>query len=172
MPASVPRIYTGVSLVRGAAAVSQQREKAKWPYVHVYPPPDSLPVHQIFSIANPGAVATPVLSYQVQTGFRLILQAILQVFSGSFVAGDASWDVTVNNTIGSPSTQSMKVQGLTAVTVPLGSLVAGNPWPFMRAYEFGQGDLVQSVVTAANAGGFYTSGFFGYLIPDLESEGQ
>lgn len=164
-------VLGGVDLVEAAETVMLQRWRELWPYVHVYPPPDAIPVHEIAVAAAPGqGSSVEVLRYQVQPGLRLIMQSILQVYSGSMLPGDALWTVSVNSDV-STSKQAMPVQGLSAVPVPLGSLVAGNQWPFKRAYEFKGLDVVRSVVENVNLiGGFFVSGFFGYLIPDSLGE--
>ena len=162
--------YTGVDLVEAAETVMLQRWRELWPYIHVYPPPDAIPVHEIGYIANPGQGGTAeVLRYQVQPGLRFIMQAILQVWVGGAAPapGDALWTVSVNSDVSS-SVQSMPVNGLSDVPVPLGSVEAGNKWPFERAYEFKGQDVVRSVVDNVNLiDGFFVSGFFGYLVPDL-----
>lgn len=164
------RQLLGVDLSKAAAQMFEQRQREKWPYLHVFPPPNSIPVHEIASIPVPVAgTPTLVVAVSVPPLHRFYLQAILQVFTGgAFLPGDAQWTVNVNTTIGSPSVQGMPVQGLIAVDVPLGSITAGNQWEFRRAYEFESLDLVQSVVTNVNlAGGFFTSGFFGYFVPGV-----
>ena len=162
-----------VELVEAAETVMLQRWRERWPYIHVYPPPDAIPVHQIGYIATPAqnaALVTEVLRYQVQPGMRFFLKSICQVYSGSMLPGDALWTVNVNADVSS-SKQAMPVHGLDAVGVPLGSLAAGNQWPFHRAYEFKGQDVVRSVVTNINLiGGFIVSGFFGFLLPDLLGE--
>jgi hypothetical protein len=164
------RASVGAQMVRAAQKLADVHQREQWPYVHVYPPPASIPVHEISYIAAPAAGASGVvLGYQVPEGFAFFLRSILQVFTGgAFSPGDATWTVNVNSTAGLSDVQAMPVQGLIAVRVQLGSLAAGNQWPLPRAYEFGSLDLVQSVVANVNAaGGFFVSGFFGYLVPTI-----
>lgn len=165
----------GIDSVNAAEDVLKQRRVDAWPYDHVYAPPDATPVHQVDFIPAPGAgVAGVVLTYQVPTGKRFIMRAILQVYisgGGAFNPGDALWTVTENTTAGSLTVQSTPVQGLVNVPIPLGSIQAGNQWPFARAYEFGSLTVVRSVVTPVNVGGlgFFVSGFFGYLVPPIKA---
>jgi hypothetical protein len=169
-PLSGPEATKALNLTRDLEA-----NKTAWPYVHVFPPPNSKPVHQIGSVVCPAQGATAVvLAYQVPSGFRFIMDAILQAFTGgAFVPRDALWTVDLNNPVIAPvSLQGAVVQGLTRVPVPLGSWVYGTQWRFPRAYEFEPLSLLQSKVTNVNlvAGlpNWFVSGFFGYLIPALK----
>jgi hypothetical protein len=155
-----------------------EANKTAWPYVHVFPPPSSIPVHQITlaPVVCPAAGATAVvLAYRVPSGHRFIMEAILQAFTGGvFLPGDAFWSVDLNAPVGVllPDIQGQPVQGLTAVPIPLGSWVYGTQWPFKRAYEFEPLSLIQSKVRNVNlvaaAPNYFISGFFGYLIPALK----
>lgn len=170
-----PVRVSGFDAVKAAEAVLKQRRLDAWPYYHVYAPPDSTTVHEVNFIASPGAgIPTVVLSYKVPSGKRFVLRAILQVYlgGGAFNPGDALWTVTQNETIGSTTAQSAPVQGLVNVPIPLGSIAAGNQWPFARAYEFGALTVVRSVVETVNVGGvgFFASGFFGYTVPDVRPD--
>ncbi len=162
------RASIAAQLARAAQKLADERCREHWPYVHVYPPPSSVPVHEIDFVAAPAPAASAViLAYEVPEGFVFYLQAILQVFSGgAFLPGDATWTVNVNTQAGITDIQGMPVQGLIALPVQLGSLSSGNQWPLPRAYEFAAHDVVRSVVTNVNLGaGFFVSGFFGYLVP-------
>ncbi len=163
----------GVNLAEAAETVMLERWRELWPYIHVYPPPDAITVHEIGSLADPTlpAVATEVLRYQVQPGLRFIMQAILLAHSSDTIQpGDALWTVTVNADV-STNFQAMAVNGLNAIDIPLGSYLAGNQWPFRRAYEFKGNDVVRAMVSNLSlTGGFFVAGFFGYLIPDLLGE--
>lgn len=153
-----------------------EANKAAWPYVHVFPPPNSIPVHQITPVAVvcPAAGATAVvLAYRVPSGHRFVMEAILQAFTGgAFIPGDALWSVDLNAPVGVFNVQGTPVQGLTALPIPLGSWVYGTQWPFKRAYEFEPLSLLQSKVRNVNlvagAPNVFISGFFGYLIPALK----
>ncbi len=143
----------------------------RWPYAFVFPADCTIPVNVLDTVAAPLVGATAVVAaFTVPEGFRFVLQGILQDYSGgaAFLVGDALWTVDLNTPVGIPNVQAMPVQGLTALPVPLGSVVEGSPWPLLRPYQFGPLQLIQSKVTnVALAGGVCTSGFFGYLIPDV-----
>lgn len=161
-------LSSGARMARAAQRLADDRAREQWPYVHVYPPPSSIPIHQIDFVAAPVAGdSAVVLAYTVPEGFAFFLRSILQVFSGgNIIAGDATWTVRINTVDAVSDAQAMPVQGLIDVPVPLGSISSGNQWPFARAYEFAPLDVVESVVTNVNLGaGTFVSGFFGYLVP-------
>lgn len=141
-----------------------------WPYPLLYPPDGAIPVETVHSIPAPALGATAVVyGLTVPDGFRLVVQGILQDYSGgAFLPGDALWTVDLNTPVGVPDTQAMPVQGLAGVPIPLGSVANGMLWPFAAPYHFRPSDLLQSKVQNVNlAGGFFTSGFFGYLLPEV-----
>jgi hypothetical protein len=155
--------------VRMAEVLRQTlKDRADWPYVHEFPPVGSIPVDFIADIPSPAVgVKTPVLVYQVPSGFRFFLAALLQDFNNAFNPGDALW--TVDRNANPANTQGMSVQGLINVPVPLRRLLDGYGWELPRTYEFGPLDVVRSTVVNVNLGvgapNFFTSGFFGYLVP-------
>jgi hypothetical protein len=171
MTFAAPVRLSGVEAVKAARRVAAERRCEEWPYVHVFPPPNSVPVHQIAFIAAPApSFSGVVLAYRVPAGMRFFMQSILQVYTAgaSFSPGAALWTVTDNSPTGLADSQAMPIQGLINLGVPLGSLAAGTRWPFDRAYEFSSDHLLQSVVQNVSlSGGFFVSGFFGYVVPDL-----
>jgi len=174
----ITRTFTAVDSSNAAEALRKKRaQQSDWPYVHLFPPPNSITVHQIsppVAVPAKGARAV-VLSYQVPTGFRFFMPGILESFSGgAFNPGDLLWTVTVNQPTGIADTQGAPVQGLVNVPVPLGSWTFGTQWPFVRPYEFDEDSVVRSVClnstgnVAAGAPNLLVSGFFGFLVPTLE----
>lgn len=146
------------------------RNYRAWPYDYLFPRKVDRVIHQVNSIDAPlNNVATVVLAYLVPSGFRFVMQEILQDFSGPFVPGDISWTVDVNN----PTVfdvQSMGIQGLTRLQINLGSVATGRNWHFSRPHTFEPLSLIQSKVTTTAAippgpARRFTSGFFGYLEP-------
>jgi len=146
------------------------RNYRAWPYSYLFPKKVDRVVHQVNSIdAPPNGVPAVVLAYQVPSGFRFIMQEILEDFSGPFTPGDISWTVDVNN----PTVldiQAMGIQGLTALQINLGSVAVGKNWHFARPHTFEPLSLIQSKVTTTaaippGAARRFTSGFFGYLEP-------
>ena len=162
-------LLNGPQMVRAAQNLQEKRQHEEWPYVHVFPPPNSIPLHQIAATTGPAAGSTGiVLSYTVPMGMRAFLQSILQVpFGGAFNPGDALWTV-YDGRVSVASSQAMAVQGLQGVPVPLGSITAGTRWVLERAYEFAADHIITSVVQNVSFPGVgFVSGFFGYLVPDL-----
>lgn len=179
MPRLMSRGVTAVQSIQAAEKVRIQRQnQSDWPYVHVFPPPNSIPIHQI----NSPAIAVPVmgasvavLTYQVPDGMRLFLRAIIQNYSGGAIApGDLLWTLTQNEPVGIADIQGAPVQGLISVPVPLGSWVYGVQWEFERAYEFPPNQVIRSMClnstgnVQSGPGNWLISGFFGYLVPDVE----
>lgn len=171
------QVFTGPDSVRAADEVRKRRENQEnWPYKHVYPPVNSIPVHAITTALIPTPVAASqveVLAYQVPSGYLFILQAVVQAVypTTPFVPGDFIWTVDVNTPLGVTSVQSAPVQGLTAIPVQLGSFTASAPWRLNRAYEFQPLDILRSKATTGTgnvgAPNYLVSGFFGYLVPAI-----
>lgn len=169
------RVYSGVDAVIAADAVRRnQSNREKWPYMHVFPPVNAEPVHVIGAVETPAVAAqVVVLAYQVPSGFRFYLRGIIQTYEGgSFFPGQALWTIDRNTPVGVANFQAQPEQGLIAVPVPVGSF---HPYftmdEFARAYEFEALDIVRSKATNVSVGvgtpNFFTSGFFGYLVPDV-----
>jgi len=167
--------FSGVDLVKSADKERQDREKrSEWPYLHLFPPPNSIPVNQITQtpVGVPAIGLTAVaLAYRVPSGYQFIMTGIVQNIYGSAVnPGDVTWTVDRNKPVGIADSQGMGVQGLINVPVPLGSFPFGVIWEFKRPYEFEPLDLVQSKATNVASGGVglpnaLISAFLGYLIP-------
>lgn len=169
------RVFTGADAVRAADVVRRdQSNREKWPYMHVYPPVNAEPVHVIGSVVTPALAATVVvLAYQVPSGFRFYLRGIIQTYEGgNFVPGQALWTIDRNTPVGVANFQAQPEQGLVAVPVRVGSF---SPWTvdqFERAYEFEPLDIVRSKATNVAVGvgnpNYFSTGFFGYLVPDVD----
>ena len=165
-----PQVF-GNDQIKSADQVRQERaNRNDWPYEHLFPPSNSVPVNQITQtpVAVPAMAATAVvLAYRVPSGMRFIMTALVQnIFGATFLPGDGTWTVDKNTPVGIPDAQRMPMQGLVNVPVPLGSFQTGIPWHFTRPYEFEPLDLVQSKFTNATSGAtLLVSAFLGYLIP-------
>jgi hypothetical protein len=177
------QLFSGVDSVRAADQLRRavQDRRDAWPYPHVYPPPNSKDVHVIGTSVT-GAQSIPpglgpgpqitVLTYQVQSGKRFYLKAILLTYvGGAFVPGDALFTIDRNSAVGSSNTQFLPEHGLVNIPVQLGSNLT-VPWPLQRAREFEPLDVVR--INAANVnlgvgdGNFYVCGLFGYELPVLD----
>lgn len=179
MAARAVQMYSGVDSVRAADAykLAVQERRDQWPYVHIYPPPNSQDVHVIGTMVTQaqGAAAVAVVTYQVNAGKRFYLQAVL--FSAvldvaaTFTPGAALFTVDRNSPIGVADSQYMPEHGLVNVPVQLGSASYG-PWRLQRAREFSPSDYVRikatNVALSVGAPTWYVCGLFGYEIPTLD----
>lgn len=170
------RLYNGSDAVRAAEKLRALRaNQENWPYPHVYPPIDSIPVHVITQtpVATPGAGnQVEVLKYKVPSGYAFIMAAIVEQYQGGvFTWGDGLWTVDRNQPIGISTVQGSPVQGLASLPTPLGSFTVTGPWELPRAYEFQPLDVVRSKFTDVSAApGLLLSGFFGWLVPWTQTE--
>ena len=164
-PAKARRLMEAAEMVREALKGSEC-----WPWDHLFPPPDAIPVNLLSDIVVPAPSVnrSVILAYQVPIGLKLYLMGLLQdVEAGLFNPGDCFWTVDQNATGG--SVQGAGVNGLVSLPVPLGSISEGLWWPFKRAYEFAPQTLLRSTVQNINltpgAPNYFVSGFLGYLVP-------
>jgi hypothetical protein len=175
-------MFSGVDSVRAADAyrIAVQERRDQWPYVHIYPPPNSQDVNVIGTAATQAqaAAAIAVVTYQVNAGKRFYLQAVLLSavldVSASFVPGDALFTVDRNSPIGITDSQFMPEHGLVNIPIILGSPVNG-PWRLHRAREFGPLDIIRVKAVNVNLGvgvpNYYVCGLFGYEVPTLDVKG-
>lgn len=180
MKPATARALTGVQAIDAAEKLREKLQRqSDWPYVHIFPPPNSIPWHAFTQtpVAVPAMGASvAALTYQVPEGLRAYMIGILQNYSGGtgLNPGDLSWTVTQNQPVGISDFQGAPVQGLTAIPVPLGEWQYGVWWPFPRAYEFEPDTVLRSMVKnvtgniPAGAPNVLISGFFGWLMHDQE----
>lgn len=173
-----PLLYSGPDATRALEKIRQAHANQEaWPYAHVYPPVNSLPVNQTDAVVTPAVAATAViLTYKVPSGFKFILKGCVLTYInagglGAFVPGAALWTVTLNTAAGVTNVQATPIQGLSLVKVPLGSFTAGQTWWFARAYEFAPLDILRAtaknVAVGAGDPNYFAAGFFGWLLPAL-----
>jgi hypothetical protein len=178
---SAVRLFTAQDAIRATEKVQDLRQRQEqWPYVHIFPPPDSIPVHQLtlVPVAVPAtdSAQVEVLLYRVPSGFSFIMTAIVQQYQGgTFTWGNGSWTIDRNTPVGVANVQASPVQGLTNIPVPLGSFIESGPWQLPRAYVFKPLDEIRSKFTqgiapASTPNGLLVSGFFGYLVPWTDTE--
>jgi len=174
MSAKPIQLYRGEQSTRAAEAyrraVLERRER--WPYVHTFAPPNAVDVNVIGTIAcqAQGAAAIEVLFYQVNSGKRFYLQAVLLSANVTFVPGDALFTVDRNSPVGVTGIQAMPEHGFIAVPVALGSATFG-PWKLQRAREFAPLSIVRVKATNINLNAgtdYYVCGLFGYEVPVLD----
>ncbi len=176
-------MYSGVHSVRAAEAyrLALQERRDQWPYVHIFPPPNSQDVIAIGAVATQAqaAAAVAVVTYQVNAGKRFYLTAVLlsvQLDIGAtYVPGFGLWTVDRNSLVGIADTQFMPEHGLVNIPVPLGTNTIA-PFPLQRAREFGPLDIVRIKATnvglSAGSPTFWIGGLFGYEVPTLNVKGN
>jgi hypothetical protein len=167
------RMLSGADAVRAAAKIRALKGNlASWPYPWLFPQEDALKVMQFGVIPAPvAATTTPVLIYQVPTGFNFALVGILQDFQGNgFIpgAGNALWDLLLN-----PGAQNLAVEGIAQVPFNYGSIANGKWWEFPAPEVFVSNDTLQSQITttadiAAGAPNYFISQLLGFLWPSAE----
>lgn len=165
-----PLVLTGSDAKRAADKLRVSNARLnQWPYPHLEPPPDSIPVNQISSppavIPVSGSSVT-IVSYRVPSSFRLILAAVVADTNVAFQPGDSYFSLIVNPQAG---VQANPVQGMVNVPVRLGSFTYGTKLNFPRPYDqFMGNDLVSLVGVNVNlipgAGNYYIGGLFGWLL--------
>lgn len=174
---SASRSLLGVQAIDAAEKRREQlKRESDWPYIHIFPPPNSIPLHAMTqSPVAVGAMAATVtaLSYQVPEGLRAYVIGILQAFSGATLnPGDLLWTVTQNKPVGIADIQGAPVQGLASIPVPLGEWQYGVWWPLPRAYVFEPETVLRSTclnstgAIVAGVPNVLVSGFFGWLTPE------
>lgn len=173
--ASVVQMFSGVDSVRAADAyrLAVQERRDQWPYVHIYPPPNSQDVNVIGTLATQAqaAAAVAVVTYKVNAGKRFYLQAVILGANVAMLPGDALFTVDRNSPIGIADSQFMPEHGLVNIGVQLGSMTFG-PWRLHRAREFAPLDTVRikavNVNLVAGVPNYYVCGLFGYEVPTLD----
>ena len=177
MSARPIQLYSGVDSVRAADELAHaiQERRDQWPYVHVYPPPNAEDVHVVaFAVMPNQGTTVQVLQYQVSSGKRFFLQAVLMTVTNaaSFVPGAALWTLDRNKQAGVANAQGAVEHGLVNVPFPLGSNLASEPWRLHRAREFEPLNIVRIKGTnvALNPGdpNYFIAGIFGYEVPTLD----
>jgi hypothetical protein len=171
----VVQMYSGADSVRAADAlrIAIQERRDAWPYVHVYPPPNSQDVNVIGTLETQaqGAAAAAVLSYKVNAGKRFYLQAVILGANVTILPGDALFTIDRNSPVGVTSSQFMPEHGLVNIGVQTGSAQWG-PFRLQRAREFAPLDVVRvkavNVNLVAGAPNYYVCGLFGYEVPVLD----
>jgi hypothetical protein len=171
------QMFSGVDSVRAANELQRaiQARRDAWPYPHVYPPPDSLDVFVISTVAvpvAPAALTIVALTYQVQSGKKFFQAGVIFGFQGgSFTPGDATFTEDRNSALNSANNQFLPEHGLVNVPVLLGGQINGSyvePFLFRRAREFEPLDVIRIKPTNVNlTGGTFVAGIFGWEVPVL-----
>ncbi len=171
--ASPVRMLSGADSVRANDAYLKavQERRGAWPYVHVYPPPNSIDVFKIATIAvqDQGDPVIEILRYTVNTGKVFYLRGVIFGASTTIAPGDALFTLDRNSPIGVSNSQFLPEHGLTLVPVPLGSPIQG-PFQLERAREFAANDVIRIKGTNVGlpGGASYVCGIFGYEVPTLD----
>ncbi len=174
-----PLLYSGADAVRAAEKIRQTHaNQEQWPYVHCFPPVNSIPVNQTGSVVTPALSAQAViLTYKVPPGFKFIMTGVVAMYInsgtlGAFLPGQGLFTLDLNTPPGVTNIQASPVQGLTALTVPLGNYLAGVKWYLERAYEFAPLDELRwkgtNVGLPVGTPAFFAAGVFGWLLPAIK----
>lgn len=173
------RMLSGVDSVRAAHELlsAEQERRNMWPYPHIYSPPDSEDVFavNIAATTDPagGTPTVAVVTYQVPSGKRFFLRAVLLSVTGaaSVIPGAGLWTVDRNKAIGVANVQGSVEHGLVNVPFPMGSNITG-PWWLTRAREFEPLDIVRikgtNVSLGIGAPNYWVCGLFGYEVPVVD----
>ncbi len=178
MSALPVRLYSGVPAIKAADEVRKaaQDRREDWPYVHIYPPPNSIDVNEIGTIVTQDPAADPVtvVSHTVPSGKQFFLTAVLLGSNATVPPGDALFTIDRNSPDGVTNAQFMPEQGFIAVPVALGSLL--RPWRLQRAREFKALDIIRvkatNVAMPVGDPTFWVCGLFGYEVPVLAAKGR
>ena len=173
-----PCLRQGTEWIQTQLAEKLRAERAKrsaWPYRHLFPAGVDVEVNQLADIVAPPQDGNlhVILQYKVPSGFRFWLDAILQDGPQPFTPGDAIWVVDENSQLAS-SSQASRIQGLVNIPYPMGSIRDGKLWHFEMPYDFDPLTVIRSKVMNVNfapgAPNYFTSGFFGFLVPLVKGE--
>lgn len=176
MSAKPIRMYSGPESVAAAdayrLAVTDRRNE--WPYVHVYPPPNAIDVHEIGTTPTLafGAGAAVVLTYKVNAGKRFFLRAVVLGANVAIIPGQALFTIDRNSPVGVADAQFMPEHGFVNVPIQLGNFNSSGPWKLQRAREFAPLDTIRikgtNVGLAVGDPTYYVCGLFGYEVPTLD----
>ena len=180
----ISQILGGPSQMPAQRTLNRQKQRVeKWPYTHVFPPPQAVRVEPEGELAAPAVgVQTVVLQYQVPDGFQFAFTGLIAVYTGSgFVLGsqDITWVLDVNTPIATPAGgagQGYPIQGMSPSFLPKGGLSPGPsgifsifaPWPIPMPEILGPLDILRSKVTTTaaitpGAPNFFVTVFLGWM---------
>jgi hypothetical protein len=168
------RVANGPDAVRAADAVRRaQAQRNEWPYVHVYPPPNSIRRNPTAYINCPAAgVQATILTFGVPSGYWFFMAQLGLFFSSAaFNPGDFLFSVDKNTPLGGGAFQGVPLTDLQNIGFPFGAF-ANGPWSLARAELFAPEDVIRAKVTNVNlAGGapnVFGAMFGGWLVPAVE----
>lgn len=169
------RIASGPDAMRATEAL--RRETARrdtWPYVHVYPPSNSIRRDPVGSVVCPAAaVQVTILTFTVPQGFWFYMNQLGLYFnSQTFNFGDFLFTVDKNVPLGGGAFQGVPLTDWQAMPFPWGSPFHG-PLTLPRNELFAPNDVIRAKVTNVNLGAgapnFFGAAFGGYLVPATEA---
>ena len=173
-PFKSARVANGPDSVRAADSIRRQvAQRDQWPYVHVYPPPNSIRrMPTGYAVCPNAGVQGTILTFAVPSGFWFFMTQLGLFFSSSvFNPGDFLFAVDKNTPLGGGTFQGVPLTDLQNVGYPFGGFVNG-PWDLTRAEVFAPEDVIRAKVTNVNlAGGapnFFGAMFGGWLVPTIE----
>lgn len=173
MPAKVVRMLSGADSVVAANALllATQDRRNEWPYVHIYPPPNSTDVLKIgtIQVQDPMDPVIEILRYTVSSGKLFYLTGVVLGADVTFSPGDCLITVDRNSPIGIANSQFQPEHGLVNVPVQLGSFNR-REWRFKRPREFAANDVirVKGLNVSMTGSAFYLCGLIGFEVPTLD----
>jgi len=169
------RIANGPDLARAADAVRRTEiNRDSWPFVHVYPPPNSMRRNPTGYVAAPAVGAANqavILAFSVPSGYWFYMKYLGLYYTGEVaVFGAFAFTVDRNVPLGVVN-QGNVLTDLGSIPFPFGDQGHG-PVELPRTELLAPTDLVQAKVTnfSITPGGTNTFGacFGGWLVPSIE----
>src|SRR5436853_7385349 len=116
MAARSPALVIGPDAAHAAHELARaiQDRRDAWPYVHAQAPPNAKDVHVIGTLETqlPASGVVEVLKYQVSSGKRFYLRAVLLSANVAVLPGAALFTVDRNSPVGVSNLQYMPEHGL------------------------------------------------------------
>lgn len=184
--ARAQRIATGPQSMQAAEAVRREIERRDtWPYVHVYPPPNSIRRTPKATVVCPAAGAANQVEminpetngslFVVPSG-NLFFMTHLGLYVGEQNAnwnpGDFYFTVDKNVPVGVIEYQGVPLTDWANIPLTMGSLTQG-PVKLGRAELFAPTDVIRAKVVNVNLGpgapNWFACQIFGYLLPTVDA---
>lgn len=166
------RIASGPDALAAADAIRRaESRRGNWPYVHVYPPDNSIRRTPTGSVICPAAATQVlVLAFTVPQGFWFYLEQMgLWTNAQNWNPGDFTFTVDRDTPLGLTPLQGSPLNDWSAIQTTYG--FQGWPIRLARAELLAPSNLLQAKVTNINlgaAGSYFTALFDGYLVPTTE----
>ena len=178
------RYATGPASVAAAEQVRRQiQRRDTWPYVHCYPPPNSIRRDPVGYVVCPNpAVQVEILNsstggalFVVPSGYLFFLVQVglyVGANNSGWNPGDFLFTLDKNVPLGASTYQGVPLTDWQSIPFTYGSLTNG-PVTLPRAELFQPTDSIRAKVTNVNLGAgapnFFLAQLGGYLVPTLDA---